>query len=105
VTFAILQIAKRVFLSDRQTIEINHTFLEPVNRVLWRIISGKPIESGPKLALLTYQIRTLFSMVERGPLLQIIQVSTKYKVCHVVWIAVLCSLFSKKTKTEMTKQS
>ena len=34
-------------MSGDGVVDINSIFLEPVNRVLWRIITGKPIEAGP----------------------------------------------------------
>jgi hypothetical protein len=35
-----------------EVIKINQLFLEPVNRVLWRMFTGNPVEAGPMMSLL-----------------------------------------------------
>ncbi len=65
-------------MTAESSLKINGMFLEPVNRVLWRIITGKAIDAGPKLSMLTDHIRELFSMVERGTIAQVLQMTTSW---------------------------
>ena len=53
-------------------IEINSIFMEPVNRVLWRVVTGKPIEE-KTAAILTDAIRESFRISERAGFTDLLQ--------------------------------
>ena len=57
-------------------IEINSMFMEPVNRVLWRVVTGKPIEE-QTAAILTEAIRESFRISERAGFTDLLQVRTR----------------------------
>ena len=51
-------------------------FMEPVNRVLWRVVTGKPIEE-QTAAILTEAIRESFRISERAGFTDLLQVRTR----------------------------
>ena len=53
-------------------IEINNLFMYPVNRVLWRVVTGKPIEENTA-AILTDIIREAFRITERAGFTDLLQ--------------------------------
>lgn len=53
-------------------IEINSIFMDPVNRVLWRVVTGKPIEE-QTAAILTDAIRESFRISERAGFTDLLQ--------------------------------
>ena len=53
-------------------IEINNMFMDPVNRVLWRVVTGKPIEENTA-AILTDTIREAFRVSERAGFTDLLQ--------------------------------
>ena len=55
-------------------IPLSGLYLEMVNRVLWRTLSGRAIEDPTKMARLKYGIREIFRNLERGSLLILLQV-------------------------------
>ena len=59
-------------------IEINSMFMDPVNRVLWRVVTGKPIEE-ETAAILTDAIRESFRISERAGFTDLLQ-ERKYTV-------------------------
>ncbi len=63
--------------SENRPVTVNNLYLEPVNRILWRMMTGKAIESGPQLSELTDSVRNLFRVVERTKMLYLIQVGIR----------------------------
>jgi len=58
-------------------IEINSIFMDPVNRVLWRVVTGKPIEE-ETAAILTDAIRESFRISERAGFTDLLQMTTSW---------------------------
>jgi len=58
-------------------IEINNMFMEPVNRVLWRVVTGKTIEE-KTATILTDLIREVFRISERASFINLLQMTTTW---------------------------
>ena len=65
-------------------VEINNMFMDPVNRVLWRVVTGKPIEENTA-AILTDTIREAFRITERAGFTDLLQERLpKNKFCYIL---------------------
>ena len=67
-------------------IEINSMFMDPVNRVLWRVVTGKPIEE-ETAAILTDAIRESFRISERAGFTDLLQ-ERKYTVSNLLLLVI-----------------
>ncbi len=62
-----LQMIKRLKSSGGRPVQVIELFQESVNCVLWRIVTGRPVEADKRLEL-TQAIRTLFEFTSGKPL-------------------------------------
>jgi hypothetical protein len=67
-----LQMAQSIS-KTKEPLVINGLFLELVNRVLWRTVSGKTIDDNKKMEEFKISIRDLFRVAERGELIFLLQ--------------------------------
>lgn len=74
------QVVQQLVDENNNPIVINGLFLELINKVVWRLVTGKAIERGPKLTDLKVRIREFFRGAERGRLTYIIQASEEHNV-------------------------
>ena len=89
-------LAKRIKEGDNP-VTINHVFMTAVNNVVWRMVTGKRSkQSDPEMVVLTKNVWDFFRVLERGSILQVLQLNS-------YWVTKLSQWFSVENMVDICK--